>query len=77
MTIFRILYLGHDGKQDWRGVRRCPRTCGLELVSVEQADQFTSKSAAEALRLQYERTFGGSRTVLRTVEPSPVKATLA
>jgi hypothetical protein len=77
MTIFRIVYLGHNGKQDWHGVRRCPRTGGLELVSVEQADQFASKAAAEALRQQYERTIGGSRTVLRTVEPSPVSVTHA
>jgi hypothetical protein len=70
MTIFRIVYLGHNGKQDWHGVRRCPHTGGLELASVEQADQFTSKAAAEALRQQYERTIGGSRTVLQTVEPS-------
>ena len=77
MAIFRILYLGHNGKQDWHGVRRCPRTGGLELVSVEQADQFTNKAAAEALRQQYERTNGGSRTVLRTVELSPVGTTNA
>ena len=77
MTIFRILYLGHNGKQDWRGVRRCPHTGGLELVSVEQADQFTSKATAEALRQQYEQTFGGSRTVLRTVQPVSVNATHA
>jgi hypothetical protein len=77
MTAFRVLYLGHNGKQNWHGVRRCPHTGGLELVSVEQADQFTSKAAAEALRQQYEWTFGGSRTVLRTANPLPANIAIA
>lgn len=65
VRVFRVLYLGHNGKQDWHGVRHCPHTGGVELVSVEQADRFDSKAAAEALRQQYERMVGGSRTVLR------------
>jgi hypothetical protein len=77
MTTFRVLHLGQTGKQDWHGVRRCPYTGGLELVSVEQADQFTSKAAAQALRQQYEQAFGGSRTVLRTVELPSVNAAIA
>ena len=75
MGIFRVLSLGHNGKQDWHGVRRCPCTGVPELVSVEQADQFTSKAAAEKLRQQYERASGQSRTVLRTAELSAVTAT--
>ena len=77
MPSFRVLYLGHNGKQDWHGVRRCPYTVGSsawdtagrpELTTVEQADQFTSKSSAEALRREYEKIHGGSRTVLRSIQ---------
>lgn len=66
-TLFRVLHLGYNGKQDWHGIRRCPHTAGIELVAVEDADHFSSRSQAENFRKQYEHLHGGSRTVIREV----------
>lgn len=66
-TLFRVLHLGNNGKQDWHGIRRCPHTASIELVAVEDADCFSSRSQAENFRKQYEYLHGGSRTVIREV----------